>query len=611
MKTTDIKAMAAALAGITGAPSITEGNDANDAVVYGQGNAKKKSKKGEKEIEIQVHEDAEELEELSKDTLRRYATKAHRQGDMAARMSNNGTKDDMNKIANKRFSGVQKAINKMSEEAEELDELSKKTLGSYVSKATSDNDDRKQKVMSPFRIKDIDKNTKMHQKYLKRKKSIATANKKMGEAVELDELSKKTLGSYVKKSLRSAASAGYKMNDKDQETRLKGSDTLGKRMTGVDRAAKRLAKEETQLDELSKKTLGSYIKAASQDRGTAGLETGFSGEGTRERKASLERMKKRQRGIKKAVDKITKESTFLDLYKEMVKENIQLDELSKGTLGAYVKSAARDMAYAKSTMDSKPFTKAGDQAIDRVVKRKKGISKAVDKLTKEGYAIKHKSGSTLSHHDSHEEAQDHFEGLGKDKADHKIVKTSKKAKDWSMKEALASVNEKMGFEHVPQQPAHTITAPAEIRQAHEPSKTPDTSRLAHHTADPAHDGHHAIAHNKAQEKKNVGVRESIQVTIKEKKRPYNTRVALEMMMENDRAAHYAGAAPPEGISDKWSGEALNFVNTHELDEPGEVDINVAIEKNKAEVDASLRRSVQYRHNDSQIGDKKPVGNDNK
>jgi hypothetical protein len=65
-----------------------------------------------------VKEEVEIIDELSKETLRSYAQKALRKGDMAARMSNNGTKKDMSDIANKRRAGVSKAINKMAEDVE-------------------------------------------------------------------------------------------------------------------------------------------------------------------------------------------------------------------------------------------------------------------------------------------------------------------------------------------------------------------------------------------------------------------------------------------------------------------------------------------------------------
>jgi hypothetical protein len=54
---------------------------------------------------------------LSGGMLASYAKKASRQNDMAARMSNNGTKADMNAIANKRQAGVQLALDKIAKKA--------------------------------------------------------------------------------------------------------------------------------------------------------------------------------------------------------------------------------------------------------------------------------------------------------------------------------------------------------------------------------------------------------------------------------------------------------------------------------------------------------------
>jgi len=78
-----------------------------------------------------------ELDELSKDTLASYAIKAHRKGDMAARMSKSGGDKDMANYANKRFQGVQTAIKKLGEDSQ-LDELSKKTLGAYIKRSADD-----------------------------------------------------------------------------------------------------------------------------------------------------------------------------------------------------------------------------------------------------------------------------------------------------------------------------------------------------------------------------------------------------------------------------------------------------------------------------------------
>lgn len=83
-----------------------------------------------------------ELDELSKDTLTSYAIKAHRKGDMAARMSKSGADKDMSNYANKRFQGVQTAIKKLGEESQ-IDEAFKEGSvklndGSFVILRTED-----------------------------------------------------------------------------------------------------------------------------------------------------------------------------------------------------------------------------------------------------------------------------------------------------------------------------------------------------------------------------------------------------------------------------------------------------------------------------------------
>jgi hypothetical protein len=67
-----------------------------------------------------------------------------------------------------------------------------------------------------------------------------------------------------------------------------------------------------QLDELSKDTLGAYVKKASRERGHSGLEAGSAGAGSKEQKDAVKTMKKRQAGVVKAVDRLTKESEELD-----------------------------------------------------------------------------------------------------------------------------------------------------------------------------------------------------------------------------------------------------------------------------------------------------------
>lgn len=94
----------------------------------------------------------------------------------------------------------------------------------------------------------------------------------------------------------------------------------------------------------------------------------------------------------------------------------------------------------------------------------------------------------------------------------------------------------------------------------------------------------------------------------ETRTPISINHALQMMKER-ADPHTAGAYPPEGMTDKWSDKAIEFAQIHALDIPEESNIDDAIRKNKEEVEASLARRVNYRHNDQQIGDKTMPKND--
>ncbi|MDD4242766.1 MAG: hypothetical protein PHG08_00505, partial [Bacilli bacterium] len=112
-------------------------------------------------------------------------------------------------------------------------------------------------------------------KYFKKSKERVDAEKKevKEEAEELDEISKKTLGSYINKATQdvsdNAYTAGSVHNDLSKtgnRTHEKTTAQEEKRKAGIKKAVTRLTKEEAEeLDEISKKTLGSYINKATQD----------------------------------------------------------------------------------------------------------------------------------------------------------------------------------------------------------------------------------------------------------------------------------------------------------------------------------------------------------
>ena len=137
-----------------------------------------------------------------------------------------------------------------------------------------------------------------------------------------------------------------------------------------------------ELQELSRKTLGNYVNAATDSLRTNTLWAARTGD--RESKAIA---RKRYKGMYKAVNKLAKEET-------------QIDELSRKTLGSYAKQAQDDIeGYASSGKrisdlaadtaragDKEAAKHYGAMAADRYRKaanRASGAKLAIDKLTKE------------------------------------------------------------------------------------------------------------------------------------------------------------------------------------------------------------------------------------
>lgn len=174
-------------------------------------------------------------------------------------------------------------------------------------------------------------------------------------------------------------------NDGDTD---KSDKYLIKRRKAIARAV-----NEAQIDELSKKTLGSYIgKASSQaasDAAKYGMDTG-SEKGLKHFSKSYDRLN----NIKKAAAKLAKE------------EVEQIAELSQDTLNSYHSKAGADRLKAKATVQKtmdmkKPAASTVDKAtsaFSRFQKRGKGMSAAANKMSEEtdldeGHGVFLKGGS--------------------------------------------------------------------------------------------------------------------------------------------------------------------------------------------------------------------------
>ena len=329
-------------------------------------------------IEFQKEEvelDEEQIEERNKqNAMMRKTMDASRGAKFKAR--NDTTTPDpepQHKTGQAHNKAIGRAIRQMSNEEveldeEQLDELSPKTLGSYIKKASGE------ATKSREAEKHWDKNdsderglhyaNKNHAE--KREKGIKTAtdkSEKMAdkgirkavgkllnteEVEQIDELSKDTLVSYEKKSRVAAHKHALASELKGLAADPAGSYAhkmmADKRHAGWKVAVKKLHTEESeldeeQLDELSKKTLGSYVNKAAKDTGRLGMVL-HKGEWIH----TVTTQPNRVKGIATAVGKLTKEESdtpFEGPYKQS-KGTVTDKSGAKHTPLSNVRSLARN-----------------------------------------------------------------------------------------------------------------------------------------------------------------------------------------------------------------------------------------------------------------------------
>lgn len=178
---------------------------------------------------------------------------------------------------------MENQLKKVDEEAEQIDELSKKTLTNYVDKAVTSVHNSGFRSGEKYAKRDMAGTADHAVKSLKRQTNIVKAARKLAkeEVEQIDELSVKTHLSYERKSVgdqidRSHVKDRKNPGDwkprerytKDQARKIKNrSDgemlSYAKRGAGINQKAKVLAQEETELNELTYTKLKSYEKKGS------------------------------------------------------------------------------------------------------------------------------------------------------------------------------------------------------------------------------------------------------------------------------------------------------------------------------------------------------------
>lgn len=393
----------------------------------------------------------------------------------------------------------------VSDDSGAVNELSNKTLGSYYKKAAKDREDKKQKLQKHMSSNEISKTSV--KKSVDNNRKLNNRTKGMSKAFGKIDMNKEE--------------SSYKDRSKNQKPRSTQT-------------------ESKELSELSKNTLLNYRDKAQTQRKKATRIAHKLGQrhkseperhtyDSEDKKQGYEHLaKKRSNGIKIANKKIAKE------------EVEDLDELSKKTLGRYIKKASRDASHA-AAVDANHAQKylnsrdkidknTADNAFKRKLKRDKGISKAVNKLTNEEN-LDELSRKTLAKYTDRSAAD------GNDK-----------------KNKRTFTNRLKGIKR-------------------------DTDRLA---------------------KKKIGENVEIRPTI------LRLREHMATIAEKNRD-HTKGATPSQPHDDTLAKGAKEFVAQHGgfTGNPNDVvDVNVAMDKNKAASDGTMPKPAKGRPNDSKVGDKK-------
>lgn len=254
------------------------------------------------------------------------------------------------KVAAQALSKIQ-SMNKSKmtkEDAEQIDELSKRTLGSYVKKAKKELSSSDYHVGRAVGARETGQKSnfspelerKLTKRGKKRYHGIDKAVDKMmtkEDVEQVDEISKAMAGRYVKKAAASIDLTAWRQGYKEAGAGNPSKQLekkLSKRHKGIETAVKKLTKEESEnLDELSKGTMGRYINKAATKMGSQGVTAGLKIAADEKSSKNFKDMGKREKGIKLAVKKLTKESRKADAVAD-IEAIKQMNESYKTTFDA-------------------------------------------------------------------------------------------------------------------------------------------------------------------------------------------------------------------------------------------------------------------------------------
>lgn len=230
-----------------------------------------------------------------------------------------------------------------SEEFEQLDEISKATLGSYVKKAGDDYTKREVRIDRAL-SKDITTDTKAAEK--------KQSNRKTGISKAVDKLTKEE----VEQIAELDESDSFDHHKDNARNRKKEGDIVGHHLE-----------------------LHNYYKKHAEEGEYNSSWRGGAGSHRRNLSKANQHLSAARDAVKTQPNKTTHRDANHLLGESY---NTQLDEISKSTLGSYVKKASTSLA--SNAMKAGDRTdKKSDLSFRKAVNRMSGIQIAADKLTKE------------------------------------------------------------------------------------------------------------------------------------------------------------------------------------------------------------------------------------
>jgi gamma-glutamylcyclotransferase (GGCT)/AIG2-like uncharacterized protein YtfP len=240
-------------------------------------------------------EEAEQIDELNKSTLGSYVKRSaddltHIQRDITSGSTQDPEYKGLSRMRRNRKAGIARAVTSLTKEEAELDEARKSDSYQFTHKPGDAESEKRladlkksvkgtgKRVVLQGRLGKDNPNAHKYSKdapsakYKDGKRVNSDVSGKSGghshqriqkadaahhdvyvynrnESVELDELKKSTLASYIKKATPDAMDQGVKGMDFKNENRPKHFNKAMSRMTGIQKAADKLAKEEVEIYE--------------------------------------------------------------------------------------------------------------------------------------------------------------------------------------------------------------------------------------------------------------------------------------------------------------------------------------------------------------------------